>query len=131
MYTSENFATFFRDDLGMLLSDQLGTFRGGDKAIWILPPDSPQRGNGIHLYIDRYTTKLTNAIYQQRLTLVQFDRDESGCALFEEALIKLRRRFPNARETVLPYRKETALTASFLLPVYRTPYGFVVPLFSQ
>lgn len=124
----ESYATFFQKDLEMLLDSELGTFQGGDQAIWILPPDAPQRGTGIHVYIDRYATKLTASLLQQRVTVTQFNRDTAGSLAFDRVLAKLRNRYPSARDVVNPYRKETALSAVFLLPIHKNLIGQAVPL---
>lgn len=130
MYLSnrESYATFFQQDLLTLLDAELGTFQSGDKAIWILPPDAPQRGSGVHVYIDRYATKLTASLYQQRVTVTQFNRDTNGSLQFDRVLARIRNRYPSARDVVNPYRKETALTAVFLLPIHKHLIGQAVPL---
>jgi hypothetical protein len=128
MFNRESYATFFQQDLLSLLKADLGTFQSGDPAIWIIPSDAPQRGSGIHVYIDRYATKLTNALFQQRVTLTQFNRDTDGALAFDSALAKLRNRYPSARDMVAPYRKETALSAVFLLQIHKHLIGQAIPI---
>ncbi len=128
MFNRDSYALFFQEDLQALLREDLGRFASGDLAIWILPPDAPQRGSGIHVYIDRYSTKLTSSLLQQRVTVTQFNRDTAGSLAFERVINKIRARYPFSRDLVAPYRKETALSAVFLLQIHKHLIGQAVPV---
>ena len=124
MITSqENFAPYILKDLKTLLSPQLGTFENGDPAIWIIPPDAPQRGNTLHCYIDRLANRRTDTVYLQRVNLTQYDKTPDGCLAFEKACIKIRNRFSGCEEAILPYRDQLTLEAHFTIPVTRYANG--------
>jgi hypothetical protein len=126
--SSHGYADFFAVDFEMLLSAELGTFENGDPAICVIPPDAPMRGHGLHVYIDKFATRISSGTYQQRVSLVQFDRSQPGADTLQSALQKLHDRYPPAREIPLPYRKETTLEVAFLIPISTNYLGSSIPI---
>lgn len=128
MLSLTSYADYFAADIEKLLSAELGTFGNGDPAVCVIPPDAPGRGSGLHVYIDEFANKLSNTLYQQRVSLVQFDRSQAGVDRLRSALLKLQSRYPPAKPIPLPYRKEATLEVSFLIPITRTNLGSAIPV---
>jgi len=110
-----------------LLKDQLGTFADGGSAIWVEPPQAPQSGKGVHVYIQRHCSQLTNALYQWRVALVlrggkgRTDAEhvayEQNLQKYDLAIALMRQKFPSSREISTPYREDLPPQTTFLVAV--------------
>lgn len=90
-----------------LLSPYLGTFKNGQTAIWVEPPESPIPGTGLHCYISRFPYQVSGSVFNWRVTLTQYDKSVSGINTLDDAIIAVRKRFPaNRRDLMQPLFKE-------------------------
>jgi hypothetical protein len=105
-----------------LLTAELGTFKNGKPAIWVEPPASPEVGTGLHVYLCRYEQRLTQEIYQWQVVLRQRDTSEAGLVKLDAAIKKMRSRFYNRREVILPYSEDRYPQANFYLPYSQSAY---------
>lgn len=120
---TDNTVLNFRSVIATLLNDELGTFSGGVKAIWIEPPSAPSTANGLMAVISRYSRQFSPDLYQWKLTLIQFDKSDQGVAALDRAINKVRRRFPSQRrDSILDYRDESYPQASFSIGFSRIAY---------
>lgn len=89
-------------DISAILRDVLqpflGTFKSGQTAIWVEPPESPIPGTGLHCYINRYPLQVNDSTYQWRVTLTQYDKTNAGMIVLDNAIRAMRQRFPVRRE---------------------------------
>lgn len=103
-----------------LLRSQLGTFANGRKAIAVEPPQVPQSGVGLHIYISRHAERLNRETYQYKVSLVQFDTSEIGLQKLDQAIALMRSAFPCRREIIMPYREEMFPQITFFLAAYQS-----------
>lgn len=106
------------------LASYLGTFADGRQAIWVEPPQSPKVGTGLHVFIERHYTQLSNEYGQWRVTFVLHgDRAaddiayEANLQKFDGAIQEMRRTFPKRREVAIPFREDLPPQVSFLVCV--------------
>lgn len=95
-----------------LLTVELGTIEGTNKAAVIIEPpvfESPVRG--IRVLIDRtaaFVSSMPLSNYQRSIdaewivTVTQFDLSEKGMKRFDNAIGKMRGRFPHSRDVAIP-----------------------------
>ncbi len=100
LYNDPNAATLFQI-IATELASELGTFANGKRAITIEPPTAPKPGSGLHVFISRYGTQLTNKLYQYRVSMVMVSREETDYKTFDLAIRKMRQKFPQHREVMI------------------------------
>jgi hypothetical protein len=91
------------------IAEELGVFQTGEDAIWVTPPVTPEFGSGLHCIIDRNAQRLgEGSRYQWLVSLVFVPThgvvDEANYLKFDNALNKMRDRFPIAKEVHQKYR---------------------------
>lgn len=113
--------------LRSLLSPHLGKFADGRTALWVEPPQSPKVGNGLHVFINRHYSQMSNRLGQWRVSFVLHgDRATSetlyeiNLQKFDAAILAMRSHFPSRREIALPFREDIPPQISFLLSVDHT-----------
>ena len=108
--------------LRSLLANELGTFANGRTALWVEPPKSPTVGVGLHVYIKRQPSQVTYDLYRWDVTLRQYDRTNEGLQKMDDAIAKIRKRFPNRREIIPPFREDDYPQAFISLEFQRHAY---------
>lgn len=106
-----------------VLAPYLGTFKNGQMAVWVEPPESPIPGSGLHCYIQRQPQQRTSSVYQWRITLTQYDKTSAGMIVLDNAIAAMRQRFPVRREIFQPvYLENEYPRFSFDLQFHREAY---------
>jgi hypothetical protein len=113
-----------RSILANLLETEIGTFANGQTATWVEPPAAPSGVTGLECIIGRTPGMLISEalssyqIYQNvewTVTLVQFERTDVGAKKFADAICKIRKRFPNHRERMLPFTEDFYPQVTFFI----------------
>ena len=108
-----------RNTIADLLTAEIGTLAQTNRpAIWVEPPETPIGGTGLQVVIQRFSIKMTNALYQWKVTLLAYDKSQSGIQKLESAVCKLRQHFPEHREIALPFREDAYPQIDFYV-IYR------------
>jgi hypothetical protein len=105
-----------------ILQPYLGTFEDGKVAIWVEPPQAPKSGSGVHCFIQRHYSAISNQLYQWQVDLVMHGIRADDPALYEvnlqkfdKAIAAMRIKFPNRREIRQPFREDLPPQFRFLL----------------
>jgi len=114
-----------RSILSTLLTNELGTFSSGKKAIWVEPPQVPAGTvTGLQCVIERYSNLNTSTVLHNHqsaenfdwiIVLTQFDRTDGGIQKLDSAVQKIRQRFPRRRERILAFMENAYPQVSYLL----------------
>jgi hypothetical protein len=117
----------FRKALNDLLISELGHFDSGMPALWVDSGDVPSKYNGLLCLIERQPNMINHKSilgYQAEqhfdwvVRLITRDRSPTGLANFDRACEKMRLRFPNHRERILPPDDGGLSQATFLCNFY-------------
>lgn len=108
------------DFLRNLLANEVGSFANGYPAVWVEPPQMPAGGKGLHVSIGRHSQRIANNLYQHRVSLVQFDRSDTGLLKLDHAIEKVRACFPLCREVMLPFQENTYPQCNFYISELKT-----------
>lgn len=112
--------------LRTLLKEELGEFRAGMPAIQIEPPQMPNSGSGLHVSIARQPTKISQTVCRWKITLRQHDRSELGWKKFDNAVQKMRDRFPLSTEVIMPFEADKFTQAVFQVDGYQYYSGLAI-----
>lgn len=123
---AELIATQIEKTLRSLLKEEIGEFRPGMPAIAIEPPQMPNTGSGLQVTIARQPTKLSQSLYRWKVTLRQHDRTELGFKKFDNAIAKIRDRFPLSVEVISPFEPDKFTQAVFQIDGYQHYSGLSV-----
>lgn len=118
--TAANLSTEIRD----LLVDELGKFKNGLQAIFVIPPQAPVTGSGIHIFIGRQPTEINGFTYRWNVNLFLYgDINDTSLIKFDAAITKMRQRFPRRTEAIMSYREGMLPQAFFGLLFNRFAYS--------
>lgn len=112
--------------LRSLLAEELGEFRFGVPAIAIEPPQSPNTGTGLHVSIARQPKKYSQSLWRWEVRLRQYDRTDRGWKMFDQAVEKMRHRFPIGTEVSLPFEEDKFTQTTFMIDVNQLYTGSAI-----
>lgn len=113
----------FRKAVNDLLISELGSFENGMPALWVDSGDAPSKYSGLLCLIERQPNMIQHRSilgYQAEqnfdwiVRLITRDRSPTGLATFDRACEKMRSRFPNHRERIIPPNDGALPQATFL-----------------
>lgn len=112
--------------LRTLLKEELGEFRAGMPAIAVEPPQMPNSGSGLHVSIERHPRKLSQGTSRLMVTLRQYDRSPLGLVKFDNAIEKMKAKFPLGTDVIPPFEADKVTQAVFQIDCYQYYSGLAI-----